>query len=105
MIERRRSPRIDIQPDETIRVTVRHRVQLLDISLSGALVACEARLPKGTRGQFRTALAGTPFTAEVMVQRHDGRVAPSQIGLGATFASLDDQNRRSLEQFLRRGSN
>ncbi len=105
MIERRRSPRVEMQPDETIRVVVRHRVQLLDISMSGALVACEARLPKGTRGQFRTALAGTPFTAEVMVRRHDSRPAPAQTGLGTTFSTIDDQSRRSLEQFLRRGSN
>jgi c-di-GMP-binding flagellar brake protein YcgR len=105
MIERRRTPRVELLPDETVRVELRHRVQLIDISLSGALVAADAGLPIGTRGHFRAGLAATPFSAEVTVRRHQVRPAPRRVGLGTTFSSMDEQSRRSLEQFLRRGSN
>ena len=43
IIERRRTPRIDIHADETVRLELRHRVQLLDISQSGALLGTEAK--------------------------------------------------------------
>jgi c-di-GMP-binding flagellar brake protein YcgR len=104
IVERRRTPRVDLLPDETVRMELRHRVQLLDISLTGALVACEVKLPIGTRGQLRAGLASMPFTAELVVGRHQPRPAQRQVGLGAIFSSMDEQNRRSLEQFLRRGS-
>lgn len=92
-------------PDEVMRVELRHRVQLLDISLTGALIACEVKLPVGTRGQFSAGLAAVPFTAEVVLGRHHPRPAPQgQTGLGASFASMDERSREHLEQFLRRGS-
>lgn len=104
-IERRRTPRAELLPDQTVRVELRHRVQLVDISLSGALVAGDAELPVGARGHFRAGLASTPFSAEVTVRRHQPRPLARQVGLGTTFSSMDEQSRRSLEQFLRRGSN
>ena len=106
LTERRRTPRVDLLPDETIRVELRHRVQLVDISLSGALVAGDVKLPIGTRGHFRAGLASAPFTAEVTVRRHQARPSHQrQVGLGTTFSSVDDRSRTSLEQFLKRGSN
>lgn len=103
--ERRRSPRVEVLHDEVIRVELRHRVELLDISLTGALIACETKLPVGTRGQFTAGLASVPFTAQVVVGRHHPRPAPhGQTGLGASFASMDERSRQHLEQFLRRGS-
>ena len=104
MIERRRTQRVELLPDETVRVEIRHRVQLIDISLSGALLAGEAGLPVGTRGHFRAGLAATPFSAEVTVRRHQPRPAPRRVGLGTTFSSMDEQSRQSLSHFLRRGS-
>ena len=92
-------------PDEVIRVGLRHRVQLLDISLTGALIACETRLPVGTRGQFSAGIAAVPFTAEVVLSRLHPRPAPGgQTGMGAAFAAMDDRSRAHLETFLRRGS-
>ncbi len=87
-----------------IRLELRHRVQLLDISQTGALVACEATLPVGTKGQFRAGLAALPFSAEIAVKRHHVRSpAKGQPGLGTQFAAMDDRSRQNLEQFLRRG--
>ena len=92
-------------PGEMIRVELRHRVQLLDISLTGALVACETKLPLGTHGQFSAGLASVPFNAAVVVGRHHPSPAQhGQTGLGTSFASMDERSRKHLEQFLRRGS-
>jgi hypothetical protein len=92
-------------PDEGIRIELRHRVQLLDISMSGALMACSVKLPLGTRGHFHAGLGPMPFNAEVVVRR--ARMVPaqqSQVGLAAIFSSMDQRSRDHLEQFLRRGS-
>jgi hypothetical protein len=104
IIERRRTPRIDLDAEEIVRLELRHRVQLLDISQSGALLGCEADLPVGTRGQLRAGLAAAPFSAEVTIKRHHSRsLSKGQAGLGTQFASMDDRSRLCLDQFLRRG--
>jgi c-di-GMP-binding flagellar brake protein YcgR len=104
IIERRRTPRIDLEADESVRLELRQRVQLLDISQSGALLGCEAGLPVGTRGQLRAGLSAAPFSAEVAVKRHHPRApAKGQVGLGTQFASMDDRSRQNLDQFLRKG--
>ena len=104
MVERRRSPRIELQADEAVRLELRHRVQLLDISQSGALLGCETTLPVGSRGQLRAGLAAVPFSAEIDVKRHHMRnLRKGQIGLGAQFTTMDDRSRESLDGFLKRG--
>jgi len=95
-------------PDEGIRIEVRHRVQLLDISMSGALMACAVKLPLGTRGRFHAGLGSAPFSADVVIRRHHARQAAAHtqagLGLAAIFSSMDQRSREHLEQFLRRGS-
>jgi c-di-GMP-binding flagellar brake protein YcgR len=103
-IERRRSPRIQLQSEEAIRLEQRHRVHLLDISHTGALMTCEARLPIGTRGHVRTELAALPFSADVAVKRHHGKKgSTAEVVLGTQFGSMDDRSRQHLAEFLRRG--
>ena len=103
-VERRRTPRVEMRAEEVVRLELRHRVQLLDISQSGALIGCEAGLPVGTRAQLRAGLGSAPFSAEVAVKRHHVKRAPrGQVGLGTQFASMDERSRDHLEQFLRRG--
>ena len=103
--ERRRTPRVELTADETVRVELRHRVQLMDISLTGALIACGVKLPVGIRGYLRTGLAAGTFTAEIESRRHH-RLAEQdgQMSLGAIFSSMDEESRRNLERFLRRAS-
>ena len=91
--------------DEVMRVGLRHRVQLLDLSLTGALIACDTKLPVGTRGQFSAGLAAVPFTADLVLNRHHPRPASKGLtGMGAAFAAMDARSRKHLEQFLSRGS-
>jgi len=104
-LERRRHARVDAPAGQFVRVELRHRVQLLDISLTGALLACQTPLPVGTRGRLRAGLASDAFTAYLQVRReHPRNALPQQVGLGALFLSMDDTSRRSLELFLRRAS-
>jgi c-di-GMP-binding flagellar brake protein YcgR len=103
--ERRRTPRATVPAEEGVRFELRHRVQLLDISLTGALLACEIALPLGSTARLRAGLANGPFTAELQVRREQPPTGKhAQVGLGAMFLSMDDSSRRSLEQFLRRAS-
>ena len=103
--ERRRYARVDAPAGLMVRVGLRHSVQLLDISLSGALLACDTPLPAGSRGRLRAGLASDPFTADLLVKReHPRNPVARYTGLGALFVSMDDASRQSLERFLRRAS-
>jgi c-di-GMP-binding flagellar brake protein YcgR len=103
MIERRRTPRAELRATEICRLERRDRVQLLDISQSGALIGCEAGLPIGSRGQFRAGLASIPFSAEVAVKRQQVRpTAKKQLAFGTQFAAMDERSKQSLDHFLRR---
>ena len=104
MIERRKTPRVELRMEEICRLEQRHRVQLLDISQSGALIGIETAVPVGTTGQFRAGLAAMPFSAEVAIKRqHTRSLAKKQVSLGAQFAAMDERSKASLEAFLRRG--
>ena len=104
MIERRKTPRVEVKAHDMVRLELRHRVQMLDISQSGALIACETLLPVGVRGHLRASLGAQPFAAEVAVRRHHTRHAVrGQTSVGAMFGTMDERSRRSLELFLPRG--
>jgi hypothetical protein len=101
--ERRRSPRVALPGQDQCAVQVRSRVRLLDISVSGALLATDARLPLGAHGQLHFSLAGAAYAPGVQVWRR----APSpdkDLRLGAMFTSMDEVSRRRLEEFLRRAT-
>ena len=103
IVERRRTPRVELNADESLTFELRHRVQLLDISQTGALVGCDTALPVGTRGQLRAGIAAHRFNAEVDVKRHHPKTpARTQFGIGTAFGSMDDSNRKFLDEFLQR---
>jgi len=82
-----------------------HAVRLLEISMSGALLRSSHHPPIGQRGQLRTKLGGETFTVQVEIRRvarqsNPGEV-PGQFNVGVSFVSLDSENRRCLERFLR----
>ncbi len=104
LIERRRAPRMVLQFEEAIGIELRHRARFMDISLNGALLACDVKLPVGTHAKLRAGFA-SPCVADIVVRRHDNRAGPDgSVGLGAVLVSMDDRSRRSLEQFLRKAS-
>ena len=104
MIERRKTPRVELGTHQVIRLELRHRVQMLDISQSGALIACETVLPVGTRGHVRVGLAAQPFASEIAVRRqHHRHASKGYTSVGTLFGSMDERSRRSLDMFLPKG--
>lgn len=104
LTERRRAPRMVLQFEEAIGIELRHRARFMDISLNGALLACDVKLPVGTHAKLRVGFA-SPCVADIVVRRQDNRPGPGgSVGLGTVLVSMDDRSRRSLEQFLRKAS-
>jgi hypothetical protein len=98
-------PRVSVGGGVECQLELRTRVRLLDISLSGALLAAELALPVGAPAQLRSSLGPATFAADVQVKRN---VTLSQgiplKGLGTAFTTMDERSRRSLEDFLRKAS-
>jgi hypothetical protein len=104
-VERRRLPRVEMSEEmrPVCTMQVRTRIRLLDISLSGALLSSEARLPVGTRGLLSAGVGAAPFSSDVQVKRQIDR-GGRDTGLGAIFVEMDEASRRSLERFLAKAS-
>jgi len=103
--ERRQTPRVAVPRDIDCRLDLRTRVRLLDISLSGALLATELPVPSGTPAELRSALGASAFRTEVQVRRSLALPAGVPMnGVGTVFTSMDERSRRSLEDFLRKAS-
>jgi hypothetical protein len=103
--ERRLTPRVALDSGIECRLELRTRVRLLDISLSGALLAAELAVPVGVPARLRSSLGPTAFGSEVQVNRNV-LLSPGVPlkGLGAAFTTMDERSRRSLEDFLRKAS-
>ncbi len=102
-LERRQSPRVTPAMECECRLQLRTRVRLLDISVDGSLVASEAQLPNNSAARLRMSLAAAPFNPEVELRRV-AKGADSRQALGMAFTAMDEQSRRSLQEFLRRAS-
>ena len=103
--ERRQSPRVALNSDIEGRVDLRTRVRLLDISLSGTLLAAELALPAGASAQLRSGLGASAFHADVQIRRSLALPAGVPVnGIGAMFTTMDERSRRSLDEFLRKAS-
>jgi hypothetical protein len=104
-MERRQSPRVALDSGVECRLELRTRVRLLDISLSGALLASELAVPVGAPAQLRSSLGPTTFNADVSVKRNVPLSPGIPLkGLGAVFTTMDERSRKSLEDFLRKAS-
>ena len=103
--DRRQTPRVILDGAIECRLDLRTRVRLLDISLSGALMAAELAVPPGAAAQLRSALGPNAFRTEVQVRR--GVALPAAMplnGVAAMFTTMDERSRKSLEDFLRKAS-
>jgi c-di-GMP-binding flagellar brake protein YcgR len=102
--ERRQAPRVPPVTDCECRIPLRLRVRLLDISLEGALLAGDTQLPKGSTTRVRMPLGYRAFDADGEVRRiaEPQMNAAAATAVGISFMSMDEQSRRSLEEFVRR---
>ena len=103
--ERRRVPRVEVDGSLECQLEMRTRIRLVDISLTGALMASDAQLPVGTRAHLNAGVGASPFAPDVQIQRIADRSARgSSQSVGAVFVGMDEKSRRSLEEFLRKAS-
>lgn len=104
-VERRQSPRVDLRSGLECRLDLRTRVRMVDISLSGTLLAAELALPAGAAGELRSGLGVAPFSSNVEVRRTIALTSGTpENGIGVMFTTMDERSRRSLEEFLRKAS-
>ena len=101
LTERRRVPRCPIADTALSVLAFPVPVRLLDISLGGVLLEAAHRVDSGTRGTLRFNFGGTPFSAEVRVERVDvRREGPvERFNIGAAFVSLSREDQRVIERF------
>ena len=102
--ERRRTTRASPLEAMGMHTELKHRVKLLDISLSGVLLSANTAMLPGTRGRLRTSSPGCVLDLPFEVQRCRPAGFSGLWSVAARFGDLDESNRRSLERFLQRAS-
>jgi hypothetical protein len=103
--ERREAARVTAKDGWELWLGRPHAVRLLEISMTGALLRSSHGPPVGERGELRTKLGDHTFAVQVEIRRVVPQSAPGDVpgrySLGVVFVSLDSENRRCLERFLR----
>ena len=102
--ERRGSPRVALEETHVCELTVRARVDLLDVSLTGALVASDTPLPVGAWGELTAVLPSGRFASAVEIQRTHGATQGRTRQFATVFKTMDAQSRAELEAFLHKAS-
>ena len=101
----RRAPRLPVDLEGALTGRVVHPVRLVDLSLTGCLVRCEALLEPGAILDLRLQLGDAPLAAKVRVvdSSLDGSVAgehaPGAMA-GLDFVSVAAQDQTRLRRFL-----
>jgi hypothetical protein len=101
----RRAPRLPVDLEGALTGRVVHPVRLVDLSLTGCLVRCEALLEPGAILDLRLHLGEAPLTAKVRVvdSSLDGDVAEGRSPgamAGLDFVSVAAQDQTRLRRFL-----
>lgn len=102
-MERRSAPRVTLGGFDC-GLAIRMRVQLVDLSLTGALLLTESPLPRAAVGHLCTVLTAGPFTPVVEILRHAPGPKDKGHQLGTQFHGMDDRSREVLEGFLSRAA-
>jgi hypothetical protein len=98
--ERRRFPRQVAYA--TARLPMSVDADVIDISMTGALISCDCPLRVGDRAEIQTVLAGQPFGARVSVIRiaTDCRDAAGKTCAGVMFVGTGEGSLAILRRFL-----
>jgi len=101
MEERRGARRYEVQTGELAVLPQAITVQVIDISTAGVLLQAGRAVEPGVRGALRMNIAGTPFTAEVQVQRMSPVTGGRDSGyhIGAAFVAISSEHRQMIERF------
>jgi hypothetical protein len=101
----RRAPRLAVDIEGSLIGRVVHPVRLVDLSLVGCLVRCDALLEPGAILDLTLPLAGEPFAAKVRVidSSLDGSAVPGRAPramAGLDFVSLPARDQSRLRRYL-----
>jgi hypothetical protein len=101
----RRAPRLAVQLPGALISRRSRAVTVVDLSLTGCLVRCDAALDAGQVLDLRTELGSAPFTAKVRVTESyvDGSAGsgvPPRYLAGLAFLGLQAQEEARLRRFL-----
>jgi len=100
-LERRQSPRALVAESTEVNRPEWSTVKVLDISISGVLFLAPQHMGVGQTGQLKLRLGENSFAGEIEVRRSDRHQLPSGgYRVAATFTSLADGSRASLEDFI-----
>jgi hypothetical protein len=101
MDERRQSPRFDLKTGEFAGLPFSMSVQVIDITVAGVLFQSSRSLEVGTRGLLRLNVGGTPFAADIEVQRVSDATAAKNLTyrMGAVFVNISPEHRQAIERF------
>ena len=100
--ERRRTTRAAIADTELSVLAFPIPVRMLDISVAGVRLESSRPVEPGSRGTLRFNFGGTPFSADVRVERLEPIHAAGgaeRFAIGASFVALSGQDRRVIERF------
>ena len=105
VLERRRTTRVAVRAGSEIGLGLARVVRLVDISMTGALLRASQDTLVGQRGELRTKLGDDTFVVHVEIRRVLTQSGEGEstggYRVGVAFVSLDSDNRRCLERFLR----
>jgi len=101
----RRAPRLAVQLPGALVSRRSRAVTVIDLSLTGCLVRCDAALDTDQVLDLRTELGSAPFTAKVRVTESyldgsTGSGAPPRYLAGLAFLGLQAQEAARLRRFL-----
>jgi hypothetical protein len=101
----RRAPRLAVQLPGSLVSRKTRPITIVDLSLTGCLVRCEAALDGDQVLDLRTQLGSTQFTAKVRVTESyldgsTGSDAPPSYLAGLAFLGLQAQEAARLRSFL-----
>ena len=100
-MERRQCPRVPLDEGTQMTRPEWSTVTVLDISVSGVMFLAPERMAPGARGQLRLRLSDNSFVGDIEIRRSDRHQTPSGgYRVGATFTSLGEGSRASLEDFI-----
>ncbi len=105
MIERRRAPRHEVAADGLAVLPSAVSVQVLDISLDGALLQSSHPVGVGSGGRLTLSLQGRRFSTQIEVCRVEQVAGDRPLyNLGVRFAGLGPEHHRAIEVFTWQGS-
>ncbi len=104
-VDRRREPRVTVSADVRSERPLAVSVRLIDIGLSGVLMASSLPFQVGQFARLSARLGDRAIDTDIEIRRvSPRRDEKGGYAIGARFVSLDEATRRVMQQFLAAGN-